>query len=186
MSAVAAAVMAAAWVGLFAGHQVGDHIVQTQGQANAKGAPTPAELRAGVHPWRSWSACLRHVAGYTATQAVALVLVATVAPITFTGAIAALVISGGTHAVIDRRWVVRWWLAKAGKEAWVEGLYLTDQSAHHGALLVAAVVVAGCASPAATTAVVVATGVVVAVELAAERARRARIPLVGEQVRDWR
>lgn len=171
--AASAATMAAVWVGLYAGHQVGDHIVQTDAQAAGKGAPTVDELAAGANPWRGWSACLRHVAGYVATQALALALVAAVAPFTVSGAVAALAISGGTHAVIDRRWIVRWWLAATGRSGWVEGPYLTDQAAHQGVLLVAAVAGALCTTAVELVAVAAGVGAIVAAGVAGEWVRAA-------------
>lgn len=58
------------------------------------------------------------------TQAVALLLVALVAPLTLHGAVAALAISGSTHAVIDRRWIVRAIIRAKGCHNWPEAPYL--------------------------------------------------------------
>jgi hypothetical protein len=129
--------IAVLFVALYAGHQLGDHVVQSNASAMAKGAPTADLLAAGVHPWHGWAACLRHVASYTAVQAVALLLVA---PRDGYGIAAALAVSGSTHAVIDRRWLVRLLVRAKGCQGWAEGPYLIDQSLHTGALLVAAVV----------------------------------------------
>lgn len=57
-----AADFAAVFVALYAAHQVGDHWIQTQHQADCKGQPG----------WAGRWACLAHVATYTATAVVAL------------------------------------------------------------------------------------------------------------------
>jgi hypothetical protein len=179
------AVTAVVFVALFAGHQVGDHIVQTNAAAQAKGAPTADLLAAGVHPWLGWGACLRHVSTYTLTQAVALVLVQVAAPVTWTGVAAALAVSASTHAVIDRRWLVRLIVQVKGCQDWPEAPYLIDQSLHAGALLVAAVVAAVTASGAgacavgACAAVLVGTALVIEWHLAAAARGRAASTVVG-------
>lgn len=61
-TATTAAVTAAVGFALLAGHQLGDHPVQPDAVAAAKGQPTDDRLAAGVHPWTGWSACLNHVA----------------------------------------------------------------------------------------------------------------------------
>lgn len=103
-NATAAAFAAVMFAALYAGHQVGDHVVQSNTVAAAKSVPDPDALAAGVPPWTGWSACLRHVAGYAATQAAALALVYVVAPLEIISTATALVVSVSTHAVIDRRW----------------------------------------------------------------------------------
>ncbi|WP_345510733.1 DUF3307 domain-containing protein [Phytohabitans houttuyneae] len=160
-----AAVAAATFVALYAGHQVGDHVIQSHAQASAKGAPTGA----GAHPWTGWPACLRHVASYGLVQAAALGLVCLVAPLRWGGVVAALAVSTGTHAVIDRRWPVRLIIRAKGCQDWPEAPYLIDQSLHAGALLVAAVAAAAVTGP--VTAAAVAAGAVglVGAALAVER-----------------
>lgn len=152
-----AALTAAAFVALYAGHQIGDHAIQTNAAVAAKGAPDADRLAAGVHPWTGWGACLRHVASYTLVQAVALALVRVVAPLDLPGVLAALAVSAGTHAVIDRRWPVRLLIRLKGCQDWRDAPYLIDQSLHTGALLVAAVCAAAVTTGAG--AVVVAAGV---------------------------
>ncbi len=143
MSTVAsAAVAAAAFVALYAGHQLGDHVIQSDADAANKGAPTGDRVAAGVHPWAGWGACLRHVASYSAAQAAALALTWLVAPLTVAGVVAGLLVSASSHAVIDRRWIVRRLIDLKGCHRWREAPYLLDQSLHMGALLVAAVAVA--------------------------------------------
>ncbi|SEG89055.1 Protein of unknown function [Nonomuraea solani] len=153
-SAATAAIAAVTFAALYAGHQVGDHVVQSDRAAIAKGVPDRERLAAGVSPWTGWGACLRHVAGYTATQAAALVLVGLVAPLELTGMVIALIVSASTHAVIDRRWIVRRLIRLKGCHDWREGPYLIDQSLHVGAMLVAAVL--GVAVPGAVGVVTVA------------------------------
>jgi hypothetical protein len=84
------ATVAVTFVALFAGHQIGDHVVQTGADAAAKGAPAAGQLASGVPPWAGWAACLRHVGTYSATQAVALALVCGTASVALTGATSAL------------------------------------------------------------------------------------------------
>lgn len=163
------AVTAVVFVALFAGHQVGDHIVQTNAVAQAKGAPTAELLAAGAHPWRGWGACLHHVGTYTVTQAVALFLVNVATPVGWTGMAAALAVSASTHAVIDRRWLVRLIVRAKGCSDWPQGPYLIDQSLHTGALLVAAVLAAVTTSGAGVGAVAACAAVLVGLALVAEQ-----------------
>ncbi|WP_420124367.1 transcriptional regulator [Nakamurella sp.] len=129
---------AAAFAALYAAHQVADHWVQTQRQADRKGLPG----------WAGRIACAAHVASYTLTAAVALTLVAAA-----TGwrpnllAVAAgLAVSAVSHYVADRRTPLRRLADLLGKDpAWLErggGLYALDQSWHVGWLFVAALIVA--------------------------------------------
>ena len=77
-----AAVAACAFIALYAGHQIGDHVIQPGAAVSGKGCPGDDRLADGARPWTGWVACLRHVASYTAVQAVALLLIAVVAPMT--------------------------------------------------------------------------------------------------------
>jgi hypothetical protein len=130
-------VFAAAFIALYVGHQVGDHIAQTDHQANHKAGKglTAAKAMAG------------HVGSYTAVQAVALAAVSSVG-VTAAGALAGLVVSAATHAVIDRRWIVQWLLHHTGSPGFaaltsggMNGPYLTDQTLHIACLFAAAVTV---------------------------------------------
>jgi hypothetical protein len=136
-----AATIAVTFVALRAAHMVGDHILQTTAQAMRKGM-RPA--RWPLLPWAGWGHCLRHVATYTATQALALAVLLPITPLTLTGALTALAVSAATHAVIDRRWLVRAIVTRRadGGAGWPEAMYLTDQSLHEAALLGAAVAAA--------------------------------------------
>jgi hypothetical protein len=168
-NAATAAVAAVTFAALYAGHQIGDHVVQTSATAAAKGAPTADRLAAGAAPWSGWLACLKHVSTYTITQAVALALVGLVAPLGLHGAVAALTVTASTHAVIDRRWLVRLLIQAKGCADWREGPYLVDQSLHAGAMLVAAVLAAAVTDVRATLAVAVAGVALVGAALAAEQ-----------------
>lgn len=86
---------AAIAVALYVGHHVGDYWVQTDHQARHKGLPG--------HAGRT--ACLRHVVGYLLTQYVMLCLVGLAAGawINPNGLLAALLVSGVTHYLADRR-----------------------------------------------------------------------------------
>jgi Protein of unknown function (DUF3307) len=98
-----AGITSVVFAALLAGHMLGDHPVQSDNAAAGKGHPSNDQLAAGAHPWTGWIHCLRHISSYLACQACALLLIGLVAPLSFRGFVAALVISGSTHAVIDRR-----------------------------------------------------------------------------------
>lgn len=141
---------AAVFVALYAAHQVADHWVQTEHQANTKGLPG----------WPGRLACAAHVATYSATALAAiLALVATtgadLSPIKLT---AGLAISAATHYVADRRAPLTRLAAWAGHTQFHAlgaprpgrddnpslgtGAYALDQSWHIGWLFVAALVIA--------------------------------------------
>lgn len=129
---------ALAFAALYASHQVADHWVQTQHQANAKGQPG----------WPGRLACLAHVATYTLTQAIALLAALAVThadPAPWRVALA-LAVSAATHYVIDRRTPLRRMALALGKSPeWLDhggGMYALDQSWHIGWLFVAALIVA--------------------------------------------
>lgn len=61
-TATSAAVAAAAYIALLSGHQLGDHPIQSNADAAAKGHPGDDQLARGAHPWTGWTACWRHVA----------------------------------------------------------------------------------------------------------------------------
>jgi len=141
----AMAVIAAVFAALFAAHSVGDHWVQTSHQAEHKGLPG----------WPGRRACAAHVATYTLTGVVALVLLAAV-----TGWRPALVplavgltVNAVTHYVADRRTPLQWIADRLGSgEFWQfgdpavclgTGRYALDQSWHHGWLWVSALIIGG-------------------------------------------
>lgn len=164
-----AAITAVVFAALLAGHMLGDHPVQSDNDAAGKGHPTDDQLAAGARPWTGWIHCLRHCMSYVLCQAVALSLIGLVAPVSFPGVVAALVISGSTHAVIDRRWIVRKILvAKGGCPNWPQASYFIDQSLHYAAMLVAAVAAAQATTTTAATVITGAGVLLVAAAVAAE------------------
>lgn len=136
---------------LAVGHDLADHVIgQTDHQAKGKAAPTEGEVAAGASPRRGWGACLAHVAQYHAVMAAMLALAWAVLPLhlSWTGVAAALALSAGSHALLDRRWPVRWILEHIGsgefaklKTAGMNGMYLTDQALHRTALLLCALLI---------------------------------------------
>ncbi|MER7331603.1 MULTISPECIES: DUF3307 domain-containing protein [unclassified Micromonospora] len=134
-----AAVIAAVFCALFAGHHVGDHAAQTDWQAKNKAEPG----------WLGVRAMAGHLASYHACMVVALGgLAAAGVPLTFTGCAVGLAFSAVTHGFLDRRWPVRWILEHTGSRAFaasqtpLHGGYLADQSLHIGCLFVSALLVA--------------------------------------------
>lgn len=137
---------------LFAAHQVADHHVQSDRDAQLKGKPG----REGQ------LACARHVATYTATAVVALAAahLATGSKPRYGRLAAGLAVSGVSHYVIDRRVLLKRLAVATGKGRFYAlgaprgghyddnpclgtGAYALDQSAHVGFLLVAALIIAG-------------------------------------------
>jgi uncharacterized protein DUF3307 len=125
----------------YAGHQLGDHVAQTDTMAGAKAS----RGRAG------YLALARHIAVYHLIVAAlcgvtAAVLGLAVSP---AGAAVGLAVSAATHALWDRRTPVRWLLEHTGSRGWaaladrgVSGLYLSDQALHIGCLWLAALLAA--------------------------------------------
>ncbi|WP_198545925.1 hypothetical protein [Actinacidiphila yeochonensis] len=150
------------WAVLAVGHNVADHVFgQSDHQAANKGAPTAEDVAAGASPRRGWAACLAHVGQYHLVMAALLALVwlfiplplPLPLPLSVTGLTAGFMWSAATHAVLDRRWPVRWLLQHTGSPAFAElraaglnGMYLADQALHSGALLVSALLITRPAS----------------------------------------
>jgi hypothetical protein len=136
---------------LYAAHQVADHHVQRDRDAQAKGLPG----RAGH------MACTRHVASYTATAAVALAAahLATASRPRYGRIAAGLALSAVSHYVIDRREPLKRFAVATGHAGFYAlgaprpghddnpslgtGAYALDQSAHVGFLFAAALIIAG-------------------------------------------
>lgn len=143
-----AARFAAVYAALTASHEVADHWVQIDAHAVAKGQPGASGA----------AACAKHVATYTATQAVALYAVqrTTGMRLSWRRAAFGLAVSAVTHYVADRqgghwrdaqpRGVVRL-AAKTGHAGWLardpNAGYLMDQAWHKGWIAVAAAIAAG-------------------------------------------
>lgn len=145
-----AAAFAAVFAALYAAHQVADHWVQSQHQADDKGRPG----------WRGRLACAAHVTTYTLTAALTLALLMAVTRLRIDGPhlTAGLLISAVTHYVADRRTPLRWLAALTGHAAFYAlgtprpgrednpslgtGAYALDQSFHVFFLFVTALVIA--------------------------------------------
>lgn len=139
---------AALFAALYAAHQVADHWVQTQHQASAKGLPG----------WSGRAACAAHVATYTLTALLAVLLVAWRAGLHLhpwhlaTG----LAVSAVSHYIADRRAPLRRIADALGSGEFYRlgqpapgcapclgtGAYALDQSWHVGWLLIAALIAA--------------------------------------------
>jgi hypothetical protein len=125
---------------LLVGHQVGDHVLQSDVQAARKASPG----RAGM------GAMAGHLLAYHLAVGAVLALVAVVLhlPLTVTGVLAGLAFSTVTHAVLDRRHIVRAVLRHTGSPRFAEqtspvcGMYVADQALHWLCLLVSALLVA--------------------------------------------
>ncbi|SDT70357.1 DUF3307 domain-containing protein [Actinoplanes derwentensis] len=141
---------AAVFVTLYVAHQVADHWIQTQYQADCK----------GLLGWPGRIACAAHVATYTLTSLVALVVVAlSTDPDLNPGQVAiGLAISAVTHYIADRRTPLKRLadLVGAGQfhalgaprpgrddnPSLGTGSYALDQSFHYLFMFVAALVIA--------------------------------------------
>lgn len=140
-----------AFAALLAAHQVADHHVQRDQDAQVKGQPG----------WVGRVACAHHVATYTATAVVALAAASAVegrrprlAPV-----LAGLALSAVSHYIIDRREPLRRFADWTGHGRFYQlgtprpgrddnpslgtGAYALDQSAHVGFLFLAALIIAG-------------------------------------------
>ncbi|MFY1703544.1 DUF3307 domain-containing protein [Micromonospora sp. WMMA1923] len=138
ISAIVFAVVAATFS---AGHQVADHVFgQSDKQAAHKAAPG----------WDGWRHLLGHVLAYHLVVAgmLAVAIVALDLPVTVVGLVAGIGFSAVSHAILDRRWPVRWLLIHTGspdfadRQAPICGMYLADQSLHAACLWVSALLVA--------------------------------------------
>ncbi len=146
----ATATFAAAFVALYAAHQVADHWTQTEHQACTKGQPG----------WTGRLACAGHVATYTLTSLAALIAAAAVLdlPLHPGKVAAALTVSAATHYFADRRTPLRrlaqlsghadFWQLGAPRPGHDDnptlgtGAYAMDQSWHIAWLFVAARIIA--------------------------------------------
>ncbi|MEV1155431.1 DUF3307 domain-containing protein [Micromonospora chokoriensis] len=144
------AAFAAVFVALFVAHQVADHWIQTQHQADCKGRPG----------WPGRIACAAHVATYTLTALVALAALALSTDLDASpGKVAVgLAISAVTHYIADRRTPLKRLAELTGSARFYAlgcprpgrddnpslgtGSYALDQSFHYLFLFVAALVIA--------------------------------------------
>ncbi|MEV8225028.1 DUF3307 domain-containing protein [Streptomyces sp. NPDC079167] len=124
---------ASLFVLLYVAHLLADYPLQTDHQAAHKASGG----------WAGWSANAHHAATHIVTCGAALLAGAALlddVDISMPVAVGALVWIGATHAVIDRRWPVQWWMHHTGQSQWAQhgGAAHVDQAAHVAALLVAA------------------------------------------------
>ncbi|MFE7139054.1 DUF3307 domain-containing protein [Streptomyces sp. NPDC057644] len=124
---------ASLFVLLYLGHLVADYPLQTDHQAAHKADRCAA----------GWAANLTHAATHVAACAAALalgVLVLDDVTVSLPVVVAALLWIGGSHAFIDRRWPVQWWMNHTGQTSWAAngGAAHVDQTAHILALVLAA------------------------------------------------
>ena len=121
-------------------HQVADHLFQTDKMASNKAKPG----RTG------WSHILQHVFAYHIVMFIMLLVTCVFlnVPVTLLGVFSALLFSGVSHAFLDRRWPVKWFLNNVGASNFVEmqtpicGMYLADQSLHYFCLWISALLFA--------------------------------------------
>ncbi len=122
-------------------HNVADHVFgQNDHQAANKAKPG----RPG------WSALLQHVFAYHIILGVMWLCTAVAFDLTisFLGFVMAILFSAITHAILDRRWPVRWILEKTGSPNFAElqtpifGMYQADQALHHLALWISVIFLA--------------------------------------------
>lgn len=117
---------------LYVAHLIADYPAQTDHQAAHKADPGAS----------GWLANLAHAGTHLVLSALAL-LAATALPgvhLPLPLAAAGLVWVTGTHAVIDRRWPVRWWMEHTGQRGFLAhgGAAHVDQTFHIAALITAA------------------------------------------------
>jgi hypothetical protein len=122
---------------LYAAHMLADYALQTDHQAEHKAERS----RAG------WCANLAHAGTHVLTCTVALAVGAAVLSGTHfpvTRAIVALAWVGASHGLIDRRWLIAWWMDNTGSADFRTrgGAQHVDQTAHILALCIAAFIIA--------------------------------------------
>jgi|SRR5690606_6198574 len=126
-------------------HHVGDFMLQTDHQAACK--PGPDDRTVVCSESESWRALAGHVASYHAVQVAGLLIANRALGLKLRPGriLAGVAISAATHALIDRRWLVRLWMDNTGSAAFREhgGSMHVDQTMHHAALWASALVTAG-------------------------------------------
>lgn len=144
------ATFSAVFAALYVAHQIADHWIQTQHQADAKGHPG----------WAGRLPCAAHVATYTAAALAALtaLVLATGIDLNPGRAAAGLTVSAVTHYIADRRTPLKRLASLTGSARFYTlgaprpgrddnpslgtGAYALDQSFHYLFLFVAALVIA--------------------------------------------
>ncbi|MFF0431846.1 DUF3307 domain-containing protein [Streptomyces sp. NPDC004327] len=128
---------ASLFVLLYLGHLLADYPFQTDHQAAHK----------ADHSAEGWRTNLTHAATHVAACGLALaagVLLLDGVSVSVPATVVALGWIGGTHAFIDRRWPIRWWMTHMRQTSWAEhgGAAHVDQTAHILALALAALALA--------------------------------------------
>jgi hypothetical protein len=134
-------IFAVSLAALLVGHQLGDHVGQTDHQAAHKTERSVA----------GWRAMAGHLFNYhlIVTGVLLLTAFALRLPLSPRGVAAGMVFSVVTHAWLDRRWPVRALLRATHSETFAEtttpvcGMYVADQALHRLALLLSALMIAG-------------------------------------------
>ncbi|MCX4826599.1 DUF3307 domain-containing protein [Streptomyces sp. NBC_01142] len=129
--------LATVFVLLYAAHLIADYALQTDHQAEHK-------AERGV---TGWCANLSHAATHVLVSAVLLSLGTVVLDLSLSGPVTAAVLGwiGASHAFLDRRWPVLWWMEHVGNApqcAARGGAAFVDQTAHVTALVLAALAAA--------------------------------------------
>lgn len=122
---------------MYVSHLLADYPGQTDHQAGHKDKPG----------WAGWKANLSHAGTHLGITAVVLTVGAETLPdlhLNLMPAALALLWISGTHAFIDRRWPVLWWMRHTGSTEWVGrgGAAHVDQAAHITAIAAAALTLA--------------------------------------------
>jgi Protein of unknown function (DUF3307) len=129
-----------ALLALLIGHQLGDHIAQTDKQADNKAAGGQAGVRAMAGHLLSY-----HLTAGAVLAGTALTLEL---PLSATGLLAGFGFSLVSHAILDRRTPVRQLLRLTRSPVFAEqtspvcGMYVADQALHWLSLLVSALLIA--------------------------------------------
>lgn len=136
-----AVVFAAVGFTVNAAHEISDHVL---GQTDKIAANKVKPGRVG------WSHILQHVFQYHVVMVVMLLIAIALLnlPVTLLGFASGITFSAVSHAIIDRRWPIKWMLEKTGSPGFAElqtplcGMYLADQSTHKVCLWVSAFLIA--------------------------------------------
>ncbi|MFE2639560.1 DUF3307 domain-containing protein [Streptomyces scopuliridis] len=127
---------ASVFVLLYVAHTLADYPLQTDQIADHKADRTAA----------GWIYNLAHAGIHVLVSAVALGAGVVVPGLGLTPAKIAAVVAwvGCSHAFIDRRWPIVWWMEHTGQREYVKigGVATVDQAAHLGALAIAALAAA--------------------------------------------
>ncbi|MEU3903300.1 DUF3307 domain-containing protein [Streptomyces goshikiensis] len=121
---------------LYVAHLLADYPLQTDHQASCKADRTAA----------GWRANLSHAGTHALASAAALAVGTLILDLRLSvpAAVAGLLWIGASHAFIDRRWPIRWWMEHARQTAFAQhgGAAHVDQTAHVTCLLIAALALA--------------------------------------------